>query len=71
MSHLGAWTTNAQFNLLERHGIKPAPKRNRKTTLKEFLSRPWELIVAANFFSVEVWIRRGLKRFLVFHPPSP
>jgi transposase InsO family protein len=51
--------------ILERHGIEPAPERNRKTTWKEFLSRHWELIVAADFFTVEVWTRRGLQRFLV------
>ena len=34
-------------------------------TWKEFLKRPWELIVAADFFTVEVWTRRGLTRFLV------
>lgn len=36
-----------------------------KTTWKEFLSWHWELIVAADFFTVEVWTRRGLQRFLV------
>ena len=49
--------------ILERHGIEPAPERSRKTTWKEFLSRHWELIVAADFFTVEVWTRRGLQRF--------
>jgi hypothetical protein len=34
-------------------------------TWKEFLSRHWELIVAAHFFTVEVWNRRGLQRFIV------
>src|SRR3954469_11772768 len=51
--------------ILERHGIEPAPERNRKTTWKEFLARHWDLIVAADFFTVEVWTRRGLQRFLV------
>lgn len=51
--------------ILERHGIEPAPERSRKTTWKEFLSRHWELIVAADFFTVEVWTRRGLQRFIV------
>ena len=51
--------------ILERHGIEPAPERCRKTTWKEFLSRHWELIVAADFFTVEVWTRRGLQRFIV------
>ncbi len=52
-------------DILERHGIQPAPERNRKTTWKEFLTRLWELIVAADFFTVEVWTRRGLQRFIV------
>src|SRR5216684_7459994 len=52
-------------DILERHGIEPAPERSRKTTWKEFLSRHWELIVAADFFTVEVWTRRGLQRFMV------
>jgi len=51
--------------MLERHGIEPAPERSRKTTWKEFLSRHWELIVAADFFTVEVWTGRGLQRFMV------
>jgi putative transposase len=51
--------------ILKRHGIEPAPERSRKTTWKEFLIRHWELIVAADFFTVEVWTRRGLQRFTV------
>jgi putative transposase len=51
--------------ILARHGIEPAPERNRKTTWKEFLTRHWELIVAADFFTVEVWTQRGLQRFTV------
>ena len=35
------------------------------TTWKDFLTQHWELIVAADFFTVEVWTRRGLQRFLV------
>ena len=52
-------------DILKRRGIEPAPDRKRKTTWKEFLSRHWELIVAADFFTVEVWTRRGLQRFVV------
>ncbi len=51
--------------ILKRHGIEPAPERSRKTTWKEFLTRHWELIVAADFFTVEVWTRWGLQRFIV------
>ena len=52
-------------NILQRHGIEPAPERERKTTWKEFLKRHWEQIVAADFFTIEVWTRRGLQRFIV------
>ena len=52
-------------DILRRHGIEPAPQRNRKTTWKEFLTQHWELIAAADFFTIEVWTARGLKRFLV------
>jgi hypothetical protein len=55
--------------ILSRQGIEPAPERSRKATWKEFLSRHWELIVelivATDFFTVEVWTRRGLQRFMV------
>jgi transposase InsO family protein len=52
-------------DILQRRGIEPAPERKRKTDWKEFLNRHWELIVAADFFTVEVWTRRGLQRFVV------
>jgi len=52
-------------DILERHGIEPAPERSRKTTWKEFLTRHWELIVAADFFVIAVWTAKGLQRFIV------
>src|ERR1041385_5739717 len=52
-------------DILQRRGIEPAPERKRKTTWKEFLSRHWELIVAADFRSIEAWTRNGLQRFMV------
>ena len=51
--------------ILRRHGIEPAPERNRKTTWKEFLKRHWELIVSADFFTTEIWTAKGLTRYLV------
>ncbi|MDH4188000.1 MAG: hypothetical protein OEV08_13485 [Nitrospira sp.] len=41
-------------NILKQHGIEPARERSRKTTWTEFLSRHWEVIAAADFFTVEV-----------------
>jgi transposase len=52
-------------DILERHGIEPVPERSRKTTWKEFLAQHWELIVAADFFTIEVWTAKGLQRFIV------
>jgi putative transposase len=52
-------------NILKRHGIEPAPERSRKTTWKEFLAQHWEMIVAADFFTIEVWTPKGLQRFIV------
>src|SRR5918999_1738942 len=40
-------------DILARHGIEPAPERSRKTTWKEFLTQHWELIVGADFFTIE------------------
>jgi putative transposase len=51
--------------MLRRNGIEPAPERSRKTTWREFLTQHWDHIVAADFFTVEVWTASGLKRFLV------
>jgi transposase len=66
LSHLGhelARSTVAE--ILQRHGIEPAPDRKRKTTWKEFLTQHWDAIVAADFFTVEVWTPKGLQRFVV------
>lgn len=52
-------------NILKRHGIEPAPERSRKTTWKEFVTQHWDMIVAADFFTVEVWTASGLQRFVV------
>jgi hypothetical protein len=51
--------------ILTRNGIEPPPERERKTTWKEFLEQHWELVVAADFFTIEAWTRRGLRRFMV------
>jgi putative transposase len=51
--------------ILKRDGIEPAPDRERKTTWKEFVSRHFDQIAATDFFTVEVWTKRGLQRFMV------
>src|SRR5919106_1585811 len=66
MSNLGHSLARGTIaNILKKHGVEPAPERIRKTTWKEFLSQHWDSIVAADFFTVEVWTRRGLQRCIV------
>jgi putative transposase len=66
LSHLGHQVARSTMAaILQRNGIEPAPERSRKTTWKEFLTCHWELIVAADFFTVEVWTRRGRQRLIV------
>jgi putative transposase len=65
LSNLGHKLARSTIADMLRCGIKPAPERSRKTTWKEFLTQHWELIAAADFFTVEVWTARGLKRFLI------
>jgi transposase InsO family protein len=52
-------------NILKEHGLEPAPERERKTTWKEFLSRHREVTVAADFFTIEAWTRKGVTKFVV------
>ncbi|MFL6415626.1 MAG: IS3 family transposase [Bryobacteraceae bacterium] len=66
LSNLGyACARSTIADILRRHGIKPAPDRNRKTTWTEFLKRHWELIVSADFFTTEIWTANGQTRYLV------
>jgi putative transposase len=51
--------------ILARQGIEPSPDRERKTNWKEFLTQHWDLIVAADFFTIEAWTKRGLQRFVI------
>src|ERR1700676_5273290 len=52
-------------NILREHGLEPAPERAKKTTWPEFLNTHWDVLAAADFFTVNVWTGRGLTRFAV------
>ena len=52
-------------NVLKAHGLEPAPERRTRTTWREFLAAHWDVLAAADFFTVEVWTSRGLTRFTV------
>jgi hypothetical protein len=53
-------------NVLKAGGVDPAPDRQKRTTWKEFLRTHWDVLAAADFFSVEVWTALGLVRYHVF-----
>jgi hypothetical protein len=40
--------------------------RQKRTTWQDFLRTHWEVLAAADFFTVEVWTGAGLTRFAVF-----
>ena len=52
--------------ILKECGIGPAPERLPHRPWSKFLKAHWEAIAAADFFTVEVWTRVGLVRYLVF-----
>jgi hypothetical protein len=57
-AHCAIWVTvgrSTVANILKRHGIEPAPERLRRTCWREFLAAHWEMLTAADFFTVETW----------------
>ena len=51
-------------NILKRHGIPPAPERERTTTWKEFIRSHMDVLAATDFFTTEVWTKGGLVTYL-------
>ena len=52
--------------ILQEHGIEPAPERRRRRSWKAFLKSHWGAIAACDFFTVEVLTLGGLTRYCVF-----
>ena len=52
-------------NILQEHGIDPAPLRSKRTQWSTFLKAHWKILVASDFFSVEVWRLSGLTTYYV------
>ena len=52
-------------NILQRHGIPPAPERKRTTTWTDFIRAHMSVLVGTDFFSVEVLTLRGLVTYYV------
>jgi transposase InsO family protein len=52
-------------NILKRHSLPPAPERKTTTTWKEFIRTHLDVLVATDFFTVEVWTLGGLVTYYV------
>ena len=52
-------------NILQRHGIPPAPDRKRTTTWSDFIRAHMSVLAGTDFFSVEVLTLRGLVTYYV------
>jgi hypothetical protein len=52
-------------NILQRHGIPPAPVRKRTTTWTDFIRAHMSVLAGTDFFSVEVLKLRGLVTYYV------
>ena len=57
---------NTVKRILLEHGIEPAPERRKRTPWKTFLKAHWDVLAAADFFTVEVLTLGGLVRYSVF-----
>ena len=52
-------------NILKRHGVPPAPERQKTTTWHEFIRTHMDVLVATDFFTTEVWTWGGLVTYYV------
>ena len=52
-------------NIRKRHGLEPAPGREKKRTWREFIRSHTEVLAAVDFFTAEVWTGRGLMPYYV------
>ena len=66
LAHLGHRLSDQTVgNILGRHNIAPAPERRRTTTWPEFIRSHWDVLAAADFFTVEALTWRGLVTYSV------
>ena len=52
-------------NVRKERGLEPAPERKTRPTWRECLAAHWDVLAAADFFTVEVWTPRSLTRVTV------
>ncbi|MCX5659669.1 MAG: hypothetical protein NTW19_08105 [Planctomycetota bacterium] len=67
LAHLGHEVGRGTIaGILREQGLEPAPQRSKGTTWPEFFKTHWDVLAAADFFTVEVWTLGGLVRHTVF-----
>jgi putative transposase len=66
LQHLG-YTISDQTvsNILKRHGMSPAPERQKTTTWNEFIRTHMDVLVATDFLTAEVWTWCGLVTYYI------
>ena len=52
-------------NILKRHGMAPAPERDKRMLWKDFIRSHLEVLAAVDFFTAEVWTAGGLTTYYV------
>jgi putative transposase len=52
-------------NILKRHGVLPAPEREKTTTWTECIRTPMAVLVATDFFTIAVWTTCGLVTYYI------
>ncbi len=66
MANLGPRVSDQTVgNILKRHGIPPAPEREKTTTWKEFIRSHMDVLAATDFFTAKVWTKSGLVTYYV------
>ncbi len=66
LSKLGVVVSRSSVRrILLEHGLGPAPERLKHMPWAKFLKVHWEGLAAADFFTIEVWTRVGLIRYMV------
>jgi transposase InsO family protein len=66
LQHLGDTISDQSVgNMLQRHGIPPAPERKTTTTWTECIRTHMDVLVATDFFTAEVWTAGGLVTYYV------
>jgi hypothetical protein len=53
-------------NILKRHGLLPAPERQKTTTWKDCIRTHLDVRVATDFFTAEVWTLGGLVTYYIW-----